>query len=95
LELLLPLALKWAGADAMSEAIAKVTQHPARILGLENIGHLSVGASADVCVFDPEAGWNIEPAALNSQGKNTPFLGMELQGRVRFTLVDGNIVYTS
>jgi dihydroorotase len=93
LELLLPLALKWAGADAMSEAIAKVTQHPARILGLENIGHLSVGASADVCVFDPEAWWKIEPAALNSQGKNTPFLGMELQGRVRVTLVDGVVVY--
>lgn len=93
LELLLPLALKWAGKNALGDALAKVTQHPARILGLDNIGHLSVGAAADVCIFDPEAYWKVESAALKSQGKNTPFLGMELQGRVRYTLVDGNIVY--
>jgi dihydroorotase len=92
LELLLPLTLKWAGDD-LSAALAKVTQHPAHILGFENIGHLSIGAAADVCIFDPTAWWKIEPAALKSQGKNTPFLGMELQGRVRYTLVGGKIVY--
>ena len=92
LELLLPLALKWAGQDALSDALAKVTQQPARILGLD-AGHLSVGSTADVCVFDPEAYWKIEPAALKSQGKNTPFLGLELQGKVRYTLVDGQLVY--
>jgi dihydroorotase len=92
LELLLPLALKWAGQGALSEALAKVTRQPARILGL-NTGHLSVGSAADVCVFDPEAYWKIEPAALKSQGKNTPFLGLELQGKVRYTLVDGQVVY--
>ena len=94
LELLLPLALKWAGDD-LSAALAKVTQHPARVLGFENIGHLSVGATADVCIFDPTAWWKIEPAALKSQGKNTPFLGMELQGKVRYTLVGGLVVYPS
>jgi dihydroorotase len=92
LELLLPLTLKWAGQGALSAALAKVTQQPARILGL-NTGHLSVGCAADVCVFDPEAYWKIEPAALKSQGKNTPFLGLELQGKVRYTLVDGQVVY--
>jgi dihydroorotase len=92
LELLLPLTLKWAGQGALSEALAKVTLQPARILGL-NTGHLSVGSAADVCVFDPEAYWKIEPAALKSQGKNTPFLGLELQGKVRYTLVDGQVVY--
>ena len=92
LELLLPLALKWAGQGALSDALAKVTQQPARILGLD-AGHLSVGSTADVCVFDPEAYWKIEPAALKSQGKNTPFLGLELQGKVRYTLVDGQLVY--
>ncbi|MBI3901638.1 MAG: dihydroorotase [Nitrosomonadales bacterium] len=92
LELLLPLALKWAGAGALSAALAKVTQHPARVLRLD-AGHLSVGAVADVCVFDPEAYWKIEAAALKSQGKNTPFLGLELQGKVRYTLVDGQVVY--
>jgi len=92
LELLLPLALKWAGRDALSTALAKVTQQPAHILGLD-AGHLSVGSAADVCVFDPDAYWKIEPAALKSQGKNTPFLGLELQGTVRYTLVDGQVVY--
>lgn len=92
LELLLPLALKWAGQNGLSTALAKVTQQPAHILGLD-VGHLSVGSAADVCVFDPEAYWKIEPAALKSQGKNTPFLGLELQGKVRYTLVDGQVVY--
>ncbi len=92
LELLLPLTLKWAGQGALSAALAKVTLQPARILGLD-AGHLSVGSAADVCVFDPETYWKIEPPALKSQGKNTPFLGLELQGKVRYTLVDGQVVY--
>ncbi|MBY0577032.1 MAG: dihydroorotase [Gallionellaceae bacterium] len=94
LELLLPLALKWAQQEylALSGALAKLTLHPAQVLGLD-AGHLSVGAVADVCVFDPEAYWKIEPAALKSQGKNTPFTGLELQGKVRYTLVNGQIVY--
>ena len=96
LELLLPLVLKWAGQGTMglSDALAKVTQQPAHILGLD-AGHLSVGAAADVCVFDPETYWKVEASALKSQGKNTPFLGMELQGKVRYTLVDGQLVYQS
>jgi dihydroorotase len=92
LELLLPLALKWAGKTSLSDALAKVTLQPARILGLD-AGHLSVGSSADVCVFDPDMYWKVEAAALKSQGKNTPFLGLELQGKVRYTLVDGQVVY--
>jgi dihydroorotase len=92
LELLLPLTLKWLGHGSLSDALAKVTLQPARILGLD-AGHLSVGSTADICVFDPETYWKIEPAALKSQGKNTPFLGLELQGKVRYTLVDGQVVY--
>ena len=92
LELLLPLALKWAGQTSLCDALAKVTLQPAKILGLD-AGHLSVGSAADVCVFDPEAYWKVEAAALKSQGKNTPFLGLELQGKVRYTLVDGQVVY--
>ena len=96
LELLLPLALKWAkqGRRALADGLAKITLQPARILGLD-AGHLSVGAAADVCVFDPDKYWKVEPAALKSQGKNTPFIGMELQGRVRYTLVDGQLIYQS
>jgi dihydroorotase len=94
LELLLPLVLKWAqqGNLTISDAIAKVTHNSAQILNID-AGHLSNGAAADICIFDPASYWKVEAAALKSQGKNTPFLGMELQGKVRYTLVNGQIVY--
>ena len=94
LELLLPLTLKWAAEDGipLSTALARITAQPAAILG-SGAGHLGVGAPGDVCVFDPKAYWRVEPAALKSQGKNTPFLGLEVPGRVRATLVGGEIVF--
>ncbi len=94
MELLLPLVLKWAGQDdvPLLDALRHVTVNPAQLIG-QKVGYLSVGAHADVCVFDPKATWIVEAAALKSQGKNTPFLGMELQGKVRYTLLDGQIVY--
>jgi dihydroorotase len=52
-----------------------------------------VGHAADVCVFDPEAQWVVAPSALRSQGKNTPFLGYEMRGKVRATLVEGHVVF--
>ena len=96
LELLLPLALKWAEQQRLplSTAIASITAKPASILGL-NSGHLSLHSTADICIFDPQMYWKIEPKALKSQGKNTPFNGLELAGKVRYTLVDGEIVYKS
>ena len=94
LELLLPLTLKWAEEDgvALSTALARITTDAAAILGID-AGHLSVGADADVCVFDNERYWKVEPASLLSQGKNTPFSGIELKGRVTHTLVGGQIAY--
>jgi dihydroorotase len=94
LELLLPLTLKWALEMKLplSTALAKITVVPAKILGVD-AGHLSPATAADLCIFDPNQYWKVEPAVLKSQGKNTPFLGMELQGRVKYTLVDGSIVY--
>jgi dihydroorotase len=94
LELLLPLTLKWAREArlALPAALARVTTAPLRVLGLPG-GAIGAGQVADVCVFDPELWWKVEPGALYSQGKNTPLLGMELQGRVRYTLVDGAVVF--
>jgi dihydroorotase len=94
LELLLPLTLKWAHEEkiSLSAALAKLTVEPARVLGID-AGSLAVGAEADVCVFDPDAYWVVEPRALRSQGKNTPFLGLEVQSKVRYTLVGGQIVH--
>ena len=95
-ELLLPLVLKWAheGKLTLVDALAKVTCNAAHILKID-AGHLSLGAAADICIFDPACRWKVEPMALKSQGKNTPFLNMELQGKVRFTLVNGQFVYQS
>ncbi|MEX5745018.1 dihydroorotase [Massilia sp. X63] len=96
LELLLSLSLKWAeeqrSKDALALALAKVTADPARIAGLP-AGTLSVGAAADVVVFDPDARWKVERKALASQGKHTPFLGYELAGQVRATVVRGRVAF--
>ena len=94
LELLLPLTLKWATAAgiSLSSALARLTSNPAAILGLD-AGHLAIGQLADMCIFDPTAHWLVEPAALKSQGKNTPFIGLEVQGKVRATLVAGQVVF--
>ncbi|MBK0391745.1 dihydroorotase [Ramlibacter algicola] len=95
LELLLPLALKWAqdGGAGLARAIAVLTSEPARVLGMKDVGRLREGAAADLCVVDPGAQWVVEPAALRSQGKHTPFSGYEVAGRVRCTLVDGDLVW--
>jgi dihydroorotase len=94
LELLLPLTLKWAAREdvKLGDALARITLHPARVLGID-AGHLGVGHAADVCIFDPSEHWTVEPRALRSQGKNTPFLGLEVPGRVRATLVAGQVVF--
>jgi dihydroorotase len=95
MELLLPLVLKWAEQDSVPllEALARVTNNPAQLLGVKT-GHLSVGAHADICIFDPNATWKIEAAALKSQGKNTPFNGYTMQGRVCHTIVEGQIAFS-
>jgi len=98
LELLLSLMLKWAEEQggheggALAQAIAKVTCDPARMAGL-SAGTLSAGASADVVLFDPAERWLVAPAALASQGKHTPFLGYELTGQVRATIVAGHLAW--
>ena len=101
-ELLLSLALKWAqetraagrgeSASLLSRAVAKVSSDPAQVLGLP-CGRLDVGRVADLCLFDPETRWTVNAASLASQGKHTPFLGYELAGQVRMTLVAGHLAY--
>jgi dihydroorotase len=94
LELLLPLTLKWATADGvpLAAALARITSVPAAILGID-AGHLAVGQTADICIFDPDSRWVVEPKALRSQGRNTPFAGFEVPGIVRTTLVAGQVVF--
>ena len=96
LELLLPLVLKW-GEEmklALPATLAAVTARPAAILGAD-AGRLTPGAPADLCLFDPQIAWVVSPITLASQGHNTPFLGLTLQGRTVRTLVGGRVVHSS
>jgi len=100
-ELLLGLACKW-GEDSgagLVRALAVLTSEPARVLGSSlgtlqaSAGQLLKGGVADVCVFNPNQPWTVEPSALRSQGKHTPFSGYELPVRVRWTVVGGQLAY--
>ncbi|GAA5236199.1 dihydroorotase [Verticiella sediminum] len=98
LELLLSLTVKWANETGIPlvQALARVTSEPARVLGdkvLASTGRIAVGGSADLCLVDLDTLWTVQASALNSQGKHTPFLGLEVPARVRATLVEGRLVY--
>lgn len=101
LELLLGLALKWGQESGVGlvRALAVLTSEPARVLGSAlgtlqaSTGGLVDGGVADVCIFDPQEAWTVTPGALRSQGQHTPFAGHELPGRVRWTIVGGQIAY--
>ncbi len=94
LETLLPLTLRLVADKVVDlpRAVALLTMEPAKILGVD-AGHLGVGATADVCIFDPEEEWTLDRRAMVSLGKNSPFQGWPLKGRVRYTLVGGEVVF--
>jgi dihydroorotase len=93
-ELLLPLTLKWAREAGLSlaQALSYITHRPAGILGVD-AGIIAPGRPADLCLFDPDYAWIVSPSNLASLGKNSPFLGLEMQGRVQYTLIDGHLDY--
>jgi dihydroorotase len=95
LELLLPLTLRWAKQAKLPLvlALARITCDPAAILGIE-AGSLSHWQCRPTSAFStPTESWLVTPEALRSQGKNTPFLGDEVIGRTRMTLIGGRIVF--
>ena len=93
LETLMSLALLLSDEGMPIEtALTRLTHGPARILSL-NSGTLVPGSAADVCIFDSRVRRRYESASGTSRGKNTPFDGWELPGRVTHTLVAGRLVY--
>jgi dihydroorotase len=86
--------LKWAEAAKVSlpDALARITAAPAAVLGLAS-GQLALGAVADICIFDPEETWQLTPEALKSRGKNSPWTGYMMTGKVKATLVGGRVVF--
>jgi dihydroorotase len=93
-ELLLSLVLRLADIAkiALPDALATITSRAAKTANIA-AGTLSVGAAADVCVFDVGAYRHITEASLKSAGKNTPFMGYELPGVVRATMAAGHLTY--
>lgn len=93
LETSLPLGLKLVddGVLALTDLIAKMSNNPARILGLES--GLQVGYSADITIIDPERQYRVEADSFQSLGRNTPFEGWDVKGRAVLTMVGGNVVF--
>ena len=100
-ELLLSLALKWGHDDAvpLRRTLGTVTHAPVAVIGdalgslAASTGRLVEGGVADVCIFALDERWQVTPGALRSQGKHTPFAGYEVPGRVKCTLVAGNVAF--
>jgi dihydroorotase len=78
---------------SLPELIAKFTVAPAGLLGLSK-GTLSIGADADVTVFDPNREWQFEPATTASKSSNSPFYGWRLKGKAVATIVKGKMVFS-
>ena len=96
LEVLLPLTLQWAKSQGLTlmQALAFLTQFPAKILKQKHLGTLNVGAPADCILFHPQEEWTINSQTLKSRGKNSPFLNQKVNGKVHYTMIDGRIVYS-
>jgi len=85
-------ALYHTGKMGLSTVVRLLSTAPAEIFGLP-YGTLQVGAPADVTIFDPDEAWIVEPEHFHSKARNTPFGGMELKGRVRYTICGGMLTY--
>lgn len=80
------------GEMTLPEIIAKMTVNPARILNLD-CGRLSAGSAADLTIFDPNEEWVVDAEKFASKGRNTPFNGRTLKGKVKYTIVGGKVIY--
>ena len=85
-------ALVRPGLMDMAGLVRLMSLNPAKILGIP-AGSLAPGAPADLCLFDPAASWRVEPDKLRGKSRNTPFKGMELTGRVRYTVCRGRVIF--
>ena len=96
LETALAVALTYlyhTGEMALSDILRRMTINPACILRLPTKGRLAIGSDGDVVIFDPDEAWTVDPNRFASKGRNTPFAGKTLRGKVKYTIVGGEIVY--
>ena len=92
---MLPLTLRLVeeGVLSLPEALRKITASPANIIGSE-AGQISVGAPADLVLFDPAALWELDLNTMHSDGRNSPFGGWNFNGAVKRTLLAGKTVFS-
>ena len=81
------------GKMKLPDIIKRMTYTPASILRLSSKGRLSLGSDADSTMFDAEEVWTIDPEQFASKARNTPFAGREVKGKVKYTIVGGNVIY--
>ncbi len=95
LETLVPVtltALVHSGELSPARAVSALTCNPAKVLGVhKRKGALTPGFDADLCLLDPDEEWSLDPSRLVSRCRNTPFAGMRLKGRVKFTIARGKL----
>jgi len=91
--LALTMELVTQGALPRATAIAALTANPAAIIGLD-AGHLGRGAVADLCLFDAAREWTLDHGSMLSQGKNSPWFGRKLRGRVTATIIAGEVAHS-
>ena len=84
--------LVFTGKMSMYDLINHMSTQPARIIGIDK-GSLAEGKMADIALIDPEAEYRIDVSKFASKGKNTPFDGYPVKGRVVMTIVSGKVVY--
>jgi dihydroorotase len=77
----------------IGRVLSLLSAQPAALLNLKGRGTLTVGSFADVVVFDPKAEWTYHATESKSKAKNTPFDGWAMQGKVRWTISEGRVVY--
>lgn len=97
LETALGLALRWLHREwkmPLGRVLSLLSAQPAALLGMKGRGTLTVGSFADVVVFDPKAEWIYRAVETRSKARNTPFDGWAMQGRVRWTISEGRVVYS-
>ncbi|MDR2531699.1 MAG: dihydroorotase [Oscillospiraceae bacterium] len=80
------------GKVSLSEIVRLMCVNPRKILGIEG-GSLAVGQPADITLFAPDEEWLVEPEKFKSKARNSCFKNIKLKGRVKYTIVDGEIVY--
>jgi dihydroorotase len=96
LETALGLSLRWLHKEwkmPLGRVLSLLSAQPAALLNLKGRGTLTVGSYADMVVFDPQAEWTYRATDSKSKAKNTPFDGWTMQGKVRWTVSEGRVMY--